>query len=312
MALTNITVSREYGFGIAKQSVETTFVTPTNFLAVKSMSMPMAKEFIDASGARGTNEVLANDYLEGLISYSGEVSFPAIPRFFTTLLEGAYGDKTTNAGVGTNMNVFLHKNDPNRLSISGNFGRRNINWTGCVVTDLELSSSSGADLVATARFMGLSATYTSTATATGAKALRTQRAFQHKNIVLTVYGTSLPISDFSLNIARPNVNPFYGNAIEAANLIVERPTEVTGKATLPWSTEAYDLFSNFNNFTSGQITAHYTRGTNQLRFTMPQVVITDAPMAPLSDMAVSSFELSWKALAPTNQDSVKIELTASA
>jgi len=310
VTLTNIQVSKDYGFGVAKQTNEYTAVSPTNHIAVKSLSMTHTKEFIDASGSRGTNEVLANDYLDGLTRYEGEVMFPAIPNFFTTILEGVYGNKGTS-GAGTNMNVFRHANDPNRLTMTGNFGLQEVRWDGCVVNRCEVSSSAGADLVCTLGFMGRQATYTSTIAETANKANRVQRAFQHRNVEFTAYGVSLPISEFSLEISRPNVNVHHGNSQEPVNLIVERPTEMTGRASLPWSTQANTLFSNFRNFTSGQITAHYTRGTHQLRFICPQVVITEAPLSPLSDISVQPFEFTFKCLAPTNQDACKIEVTSA-
>jgi hypothetical protein len=308
--LTNIAITKDYAFKVGTQTNECDYVTPTNAIAPKSMSMALSKEFIDASGARGTHEVLLNDYLEGNRTYEGEVSFPGIPNFLPAFLVAAYGSKTTN-GAGTNMTKFRHDNDPKRLSLEGNFGRTNIIWKGCVVNEIEFSSSPGAELEVSAKFMAIAPIYTNGITS-GINPTRVQRAFQHSNATVTVYGTSLPIGDITLTISRPNVTPWYGVSLDPDNLIVERPTEVKGTFTLPWSTQADTIFDNFRNFTTGQITLHYARGTNTLRFTMPQVILEEAPNADLSDMSVSNFEFSFRALAPTNQDACKIELTSAA
>lgn len=307
--LTNIAITRDYGFGIAEQTNECTSVTPTNAIAVKSLSMPISKEFIDATGARGTHEILANDYLEGNKSYEGEVTLPAIPNFLGTLLVAAYGGRTTDQ-AGTNLTRFAHDNDPTRITVEGQFGRTNITWEGSVVSELEFASTAGADLEVTASFMGRASTHTSSATSL--TPTKTQRAFQHSNATVTVYGTELPVSEITITIARPNVTPFYGNSLEPENLIVERPTEVTGSFTLPWSTQAFDVFENFEGFVSGEIVAHYVRGTNTLRFTMPQVIIEEGPASDLSDLSVSEYTLSFRALATNSGDSCKIELTSSA
>jgi hypothetical protein len=308
--LTNIGITRDYGFALAVQTNACDFRVPTNGIAVKSLSMPTAKEFIDASGARGTHEILANDYLEGMISYEGEVSFPAIPNFLPMMLIAAYGSKTTNQAT-TNLTRYKHDNNPSRLSLEGDFGRATIQWSGVVVNELGFTSSPGSDLEVTARFMARRAVYTNTPSYSF-RPTRTQRAFQHANATVTVYGTELPMAETTLTIARSNVNKFYGNSNEPEELIVERPTEVTGSFKLPWSTQADTIFDNFRGFTMGQIVLSYVRGSNTLKFTMPQVVIESGPAASLSGLAVQEYDFQFKALAPTNTDSCKIELTSTA
>lgn len=249
-------------FGFAQETTWGTYKAPDHFLEYTTESIKNNIARIESKGLRSNNRTLRTDrWAAGRVDVTGDLTFDVMDQGFLLLMKNCLGTATQTAD-GAGSKWAMTPGDPYGLGLTLQIGRPDVSgtvqpftYTGCKVTQWELSNSVDNFLQLKASFNGQQET---TAQALAAASYpTTQHLLDFTEGTISIGGSSYNIKDWSL-IGTTGVKTdryFVGSQLKQEQIINA------------WATYGVNFTAEFPSLTPYQLYTNGTLATISLTYT---------------------------------------------
>ena len=289
MAEQTVAQGRKFFVGFGVEGDAGVAAAPTVWPELTSESFsydPSRQDFIGLSGSRSHHYQAVED---GNIVTAGGVVFPCRKEWLDDVLYWAMGGG--NAAAPT-----LAETLPTVTSqVYKDLATEALDYLGCKITTLELTSESNGPLIATPTFVPMGVT--TGVTPDAVTRTITDPFLMHHHLTLTVDGGTIYCSSIALTIDNAVEDGHFMNS-QSRVAVPAGDRMITGTITCDWNAANATTRGIWTKFLSGataSIAPVYADGSNTLTMTMPRCVYPAGGPPQGDDRAMIQWEVPFEA-----------------